>query len=110
MNGCYVENYEFLSNIKQLTTLIINNPYTEDDIDLSYISQTIFLKVLVLDRCIITNFGSIANLKNIDYLSLLWTSLPSDYVNIINSLKNLKRLYIPSRYNTQFENPNLLVL
>lgn len=65
------------------------------------------LKELILDKCILSNFDSLLNLNYLEILSLLWTSLPNNYINILNQLPALKKLYISEEYNSNLINNSI---
>lgn len=100
--GCYIQDYSFLLSINWLKKLVINNPYTENEINLSYLSNMLGLRSLVLDRCLLENFDNLSNLNRLEILSLLWDSLPDNYSDIFNGLPNLKKLYISEKYDSSF--------
>ena len=105
----YIEDYQFLTNLTNLTELVIHNPYTETEIDLSYLSNLSNLNKLVLNRCLINNLNSLSNLTNLSILSVLWTNLPLDYINTINNMPNLKQLYISDEYDTNSINKSITI-
>lgn len=105
--GCFIGDYKFLKSMTNLQKLVINNPYTNNSIDLSYISNMKCLKELILDKCILSNFDSLLNLNYLEILSLLWTSLPNNYINILNQLPALKKLYISEEYNSNLINNSI---
>ena len=101
MEKCYNDDYSFLSKSTSLKKLRIINPQDESTIDLSNIENNRWLEELVLESCILENFDDMTLLENIEELSLLNTGLPNNYVDVINRLPKLRKLFFDSSYNTR---------
>lgn len=109
LRGCFNEEYSFLSKLSKLFSLNITNPYTEVAINLSLLKENDCINELILDRCVVDHFEALTG-KKIECLSLLWVELPSDYLEVINSMNSLQRLYIKDKYNSeQFQNKSMIV-
>ena len=105
----FIEKYDFLKDIKNLESLVIFKAYLNDPINLEYVSNISSLRELNLDKSRYDNFSSLIKLKELKSLSLLDTTIPDNYVDIINQLKNLEELWIPEEYNSSQINSSIYV-
>lgn len=95
--NCYVDDYDsLLSNMNNLISLQIINPFDDNEINIKSIS--ISIKKLVLDRCILKNVDYLGNFNDCEILSLLDTHLNGSNLAFFANMKNLKELYISDDY------------
>lgn len=105
----YNDSYEFLSSLNNLEFLSIANPYTEEPINMTYISGMKNLRKLILQKCILDDFECIINCQNINYLDVLWSDLSGDLVDVFNNMKNLNKLYISNCHNLNGINTSISI-
>ena len=96
---CVNQNYSFLANLPQIEQLAIANPIFNSPISMKYIAGMKNLRALNLQRCNIQDLDYLSNCQNLDRINFLWAQLPDNIVDVINSLKKLKRIYISKEHD-----------
>ena len=93
-----VDNYSFLNCFKKLKKLSVFKPQNNRLFNVKDIEFNKELKTLILHDVVVSNI-ELLNDKEIEMLSLLKSSLSSNYVDSINQMKQLKKVYISEEYN-----------
>lgn len=100
-NRSYIESYGFIEELQNIELFSIIDSKDTNTIDCTYLKGLEKLRSLSLRNCTINNFSEIGNCKNIGYISLLGTKLPSDFQETLNQLPKLKDIYINKEYITE---------
>ncbi|HOZ88881.1 MAG TPA: hypothetical protein PK737_01420 [Bacilli bacterium] len=95
LNNCIVADYSFIEKLSNLTELQILNPCDETEFDIALINNHNLLKKLYLEYCILKNI-ELLKLSELEELSVLNTEINN--FNFIASCPNIKLMYISERY------------
>lgn len=105
----YNKSYDFLKKYSSLKILSIVNPFTEVPIPLDFFEKLDSLEYLTLQGCILDAFSYLAVFKQVHYLNLLASDIPTNPVDTFNRMDNLKSLYVSNRHNLEGLRPGIVV-
>ena len=104
---CAFRSYSFLNDeYSNLEVLCLSNPADEEEIDLLNVN-TLKIKELYFERCIIKNFKAISKFDNLEFVNILGTEINYDELSCFINLNNLKTLFVSEEYIDD-QNINLL--
>jgi hypothetical protein len=95
---CAFRSYSFLNDdYSNLEVLCLSNPADEEEIDLLNVN-TLKIKELYLERCIINNFKAISKFVDLEFINILGTDINSDELLCFVNLDKLSTLFVGEEY------------
>lgn len=95
---CAFRSYSFLNDdYSKLEVLCLSNPADEEEIDLLNVN-TLNIKELYLERCIIKNFKAISKFIDLEFINILGTEINYDELAVFVNLEKLSTLFVGEEY------------
>lgn len=95
---CAFRSYSFLNDdYPKLEVLCLSNPADEEEIDLLNVN-TLNIKELYLERCIIKNFKAISKFIDLEFINILGTEINYDELAVFVNLEKLSTLFVGEEY------------
>ena len=95
---CAFRSYSFLNDdYSKLEVLCLSNPADEEEIDLLNVN-TLNIKELYLERCIIKNFKAISKFIDLEFINILGTEINYDELVVFVNLEKLSTLFVGEEY------------
>lgn len=95
---CAFRSYSFLNDdYSKLEVLCLSNPADEEEIDLLNVN-TLNIKELYLERCIIKNFKAISKFIDLEFINILGTEINYDELAVFINLEKLSTLFVGEEY------------
>ena len=96
--NCILNNYEFIKeDFDNLEVLCISYPVHNDEVDLMKI-ESINLKELYLEKCIVSNFKAITKFQDLEFINIHETDINKDELFQFANLVKLEAIVVDEMY------------